>query len=140
VLFLLRRTRFRAGAALAVSFAANGIAFAIWNTVLPAQRTVDSFAVRGRGLFNWIAVPSMVLFGLWSADEVPPRSRWLIRGLGAAAAAVMLGPEIAEARRHHLGLLAFGGVAIYPATALALVLLALSFVARPACSGAFAPW
>src|SRR2546427_2108468 len=42
--------------AFALSFGANGIAYAVFNLARPGTRTPGSFALEGRGLFNWIAV------------------------------------------------------------------------------------
>lgn len=122
---MVRGPRTRVNVAFAVAFAANGVAYAIFNLALPGSRTPDSVVVQGRGLFNWIAVVAIILFAVFFAQTVRHRaSSWLI-ALGIAL--MILLSDVIEARERGLGLLAFGGTAVYPATAFALALFPLLF-------------
>src|SRR5438309_8907089 len=65
--------------AFALSFGANGIAHAVFNLARPGTRTPVSFALEGRGLFNWIAVVAMVAFAIAviRATERQRPTQWL---------------------------------------------------------------
>jgi hypothetical protein len=122
---LARAPRTRVTLAFAIAFGVNGIAYAIFNFALPGARTLASWTVEWRGVFNWIAIVALVLFGIFVAREHRRRpSTWLI---AIAVALIMLAPDVVEARRRGVELLAFGGTAIYSATAFVLALFPLLF-------------
>jgi hypothetical protein len=112
--------------AFAVSFGANGIAYAIWNLARPGLRTSGSLALEGRGVFNWIAVAAMLAFAL--AVLLAVERRRLIHWVTAI---VIGGPglfvAISKGQATHLDVVAFGGTIIYPTTAFALGALAAVF-------------
>jgi hypothetical protein len=123
---MIRRPVTRVNTAFAVSFGANGTAFAIWNVTRPGLRTPHSLALEGRGVFDWIATLAMLLFALFFLRMVQhSRARLLI--LPVSITLAMLASDILKARAYRLDLLAFGGIAIYLTTAFALSLLALIF-------------
>jgi len=112
--------------AFALSFGANGIAYSILNLVRPGLRTPHSFALEGWGLSNWIAALAMLLFGVLFLKMLQQsKSKLLI--LPVSMALAMLASDTLTARAYHMDLLAFGGLAIYPATAFVLALFALIF-------------
>jgi len=115
--------------AFAISFGANGIAYALFNTSPPGQRTSESLAVQGRAVFNWIAVVAMILFVIaWLKNARRGGGPALV---GTAVALATVTGTVIAAQAHRLGLLEFGGIAIYPATALALGVLPVLFRAGP---------
>lgn len=127
---VIRRPRNLANTAFAIAFGTNGVAYAIFNLALPGQRQAGSFAVQGWGVFNWIAVVAMVPFVVFFLQTFRRRtSTWLIALVTIALP--MLAADLVGARAHGIGLLAFGGIAIYPATGFALALFALAFARTP---------
>lgn len=123
---VIRSPRTRTNVAFALAFGANGIAYAIFNLVRPRLRTPHSFALEGWGVFNWIAAFAMVLFAVLFVQMLQ-RSRARLLILPVSIALAMLASDVLVARTYRVDLLAFGGLAIYPATAFALVLFALIF-------------
>ena len=112
--------------AFALSFGANGIAYAVFNLARPGTRTPGSFALEGRGLFNWIAVVAMVAFviAVIRATERQRPIQWLAPlALGVPG----LLTAITNGQAERIDLLAFGGTIIYPTTAFALGALAAVF-------------
>jgi hypothetical protein len=116
--------------AFAVSFGANGIAYAIWNVARPGLRPHGSFALEGRGVFNWIAVAAMLAFAL--AVLLAVERRRLIHWVTAI---VIGGPglfaAVSKAQATQLDVVALGGSIIYPTTAFALGALAAVFATSP---------
>lgn len=117
--------RTRTNIAFAVAFAANGVAFVIWNLTRPGLRTPHSLAVEGRGVLDWIAVLALVLFAVFFLIRYSRRATLLI--LPVCIAIAMLASDILKARAYRLDLLGFGGLAIYVTTAFVLSLFALIF-------------
>jgi hypothetical protein len=119
--------------AFALSFGANGIAYAVFNLARPGTRTPGSFALEGRGLFNWIAVAAMVAFA--SAVILATERRRPIQWLAPFALGVpgML-TATTNGQAEHIDLLAFGGTIIYPTTAFALGALAAVFATTTSAS------
>lgn len=128
--WLVRRLpRTRVNLAFAVAFGANGVAYAIFNLALPGSRTPDSWPVQARGFFNWIAVAAVVLFAVFFAQTARRRTSAWLYAMGITLA--ILASDILEAQHRGVGLLAFGGTAVYPATAFALALFPLLFATDP---------
>ncbi len=126
---VIRSPRTRVNTAFAVAFGANGAAFAIWNLARPGLRTPHSLALEGRGVFDWIAALALVLFAVFFLHLLQhSRAKFLI--LPVSISLVMLASDILKVRAYHLDLLAFGGLAVYLATAFALSLLALIFASQ----------
>ncbi len=120
-----RRPRTLSNVAFAISFGANGIAYTLFNTALPGQRTAGSVAVEGRAIFNWIATAAMMVFATAFLGPVHRRTAALVASIPITLAvliAVVLG-----ARAHQLALVEFGGIAINPATASVLAMLPIVF-------------
>jgi len=123
---VIRSPRTRTNVAFALAFGANGLAYAIFNLARPGFRTPHSFALEGWGVFNWIATLVMVLFAVFFLNMLQhARARLLI--VPVCIASVMVASDVLQARAYHLELLAFGGIAIYPATGFVLSLFALIF-------------
>jgi len=119
--------------AFALSFGANGIAYAVFNLARPGTRTPGSFALEGRGLFNWIAVVAMVAFviAVIRATERQRPIQWLAPlALGVPG----LLTAITNGQAERIDLLAFGGTIIYPTTAFALGALAAVFATTASTS------
>lgn len=127
--FTAKSSLTRMNMAFALAFGANGLAFAIWNFGRPGSRTPHSLTLEGRGVLDWIATLALVLFALFFL-QLLERARTKVLVLPLILAATMLASDIYKARDYHLDLLAFGGLAIYVATAFALALLALIFAAE----------
>jgi hypothetical protein len=124
---VIRSPRIRTNVAFALAFGANGVAYAIFNLVRPEFRTPHSFALEGRGVFNWIATLAMVLFAVFFLKMLQhARARLLV--VPVSIALVMMVSDVLQTRAYHLDFLGFGGMAIYPATGFALVLFALIFM------------
>ena len=128
--FAARSPRTRPNMAFALAFGTNGLAFAIWNFGRPGSRTLHSLALEGRGVLDWIATLALVLFAL-SFLQLLQRGRAKVLVLPLILAVTMLVSDSYKARGYHLDLLAFGGLAIYVATAFVLALLGLIFAAEP---------
>lgn len=119
---LFRRPTSGMQAAFAISFAANGIAYVFFNLAMPGQRSAGSLAVEGRAAFNWIATWAMLGF---AALLIRAGRTKLALLTGAVAGALVLSADLLA--RGSSSLLNFGGIAIYPATALVLGMLPILF-------------
>lgn len=120
---LFRRPRSAMPTAFAISFAANGIAYVFFNLAMPGQRSAGSLSLEGRAAFNWIATLAMLAF----AALLIRASRTKLGLLtGAIAGVLVLSGDLMA--RGNLSLLNFGGLAIYPVTALVLGILPVLFV------------
>jgi len=129
-----RAARSPASVAFAIAFAANGVAYSLFNLALPGQRTAGSVALEGWGICNWIATAGMLIFAallVRAADSSLPALHGLIVAGAVLAADLFANP--------HRSLWALGGVAIYPATALVLGILPVLFIKRLPPDGA-ATW
>ncbi len=127
---VIRSPRTRTNVPFALAFGANGVAFAIWNLARPGSRLPHTLALEGRGVLDWIATLALILFAL-SFLEMLQHSRRRLLILPVSITLVTLASDILKARTYHLDLLAFGGLAIYLATAFVLVLFALIFATEP---------
>src|SRR5712692_2946905 len=125
---LIRGPRSASNVAFATSFGANGIAYALFNVSPPGHRGAGSLALEGRAIFNWIAAGAMIVFVtafLQSAGRAGRRRvAWLV---GVSIALAMGAAAAIAAQAYGLNLLEFGGIAIYPASALALAVFPLVF-------------
>jgi hypothetical protein len=129
-----RTARSAASVAFAIAFAANGVAYSLFNLALPGQRTAGSVVLEGWGIGNWIATAGMLIFAallVRAADSSLAALHGLIVAGAVLAADLFASP--------HLSLWALGGVAIYPATALVLGILPVLFIKRLSPDGA-ATW
>ena len=123
VIFARRVTRLHL--AFGVAFAANGLAYAIYNLVPPRLRVQRPLIVRAWGASNWIAALALVLFAI-AFTRIGSRSRWQTLLLPAATGGAVV---VANTFAFHgrVNLVSFGGLAIGAAQVFLLMLLALSF-------------
>ena len=111
--------------AFAFAFGLNGIAYALFNIGMPGQRRAGSLAVEGRAALNWLAAVAMLIFAVLVFRMLRDRRFAVITTI--LVMFLVLSADLLTAREHHLSLMAFGGIAIYPATALALSLFPVAF-------------
>jgi hypothetical protein len=129
VYVILARGVTRLHLAFGVAFAANGLAYAIFNLIPPRLRVERPLIVGAWGASNWIAALALVLFAIGFARS-GSRARWQTLLLPAATGGALV---VAQAFAFHgrVNLVSFGGLAIGAAQALLLVLLAVSFSRFP---------
>ena len=124
-ILLFRAPRTRVNVAFAIAFALNGAAFVVWNLQLPGARSAGSFALEGRGAFNWGAAVAMAAFAIFFIRHAPRRTTaWVL-------ALIVITPLLfsygAEHIRYSLGALAFGQTALAMTTAFALAVFPFLF-------------
>jgi hypothetical protein len=134
VYVILARRVTRLHLAFGVAFAANGLAYAIFNLVPPRLRVERPFIVGAWGASNWIAACALVLFAIGFTGIVR-KSRWQTLLLPAATGGALV---VANAFAFHgrVNLVSFGGLAIGAAQVFLLMLLALSFSRFPSAERA----
>lgn len=99
-----------------LAFALNGIAYAIFNTALPGTRTAGTFALEGRGVFNWLSIAAMLAFvgGVLASTD---RSTTVAAVLGVVLGGIELDGIIASGTASTIDWLAWSGQLIAVARA-----------------------